>query len=90
MGVWASDPISCKDKRSPQRIELSQFEILSPSFRCKLLGLREQDKTSFTFMAACNDQSVSWHDEIRIQPDTEKLLMKMKSDGKEITFQRCP
>ena len=90
MGGWASDLAYCKDRQSPQRIEVSQFEIVSASFHCKLLGLREQDKISFTFMAACNDQNVRWNDEIKIQPEDEKLLIRMKSDGKDMTFKRCP
>lgn len=90
MGVWATDKEACGATSSPERWLLQQTELLSPQFRCKLLGLRQDDQSGMTFMASCHDASTKWNDEIALSAGQTELFLTLKSDGEKRQFVRCP
>lgn len=89
MGVWATDKEACGAKSSPERWLLQQTELLSPQFRCKLLGLRQDDQSGMTFMASCHDASTKWNDEIALSASQAEMFVTLKSDGQKRQFVRC-
>jgi hypothetical protein len=89
MGQWAADKQACDAKASANKIILQQTDLLTPQLRCKLMGLRQDDGSGTTFVAHCSDMTTTWNDEITMKADSTQLVLRLRTDGREMRLVRC-
>jgi hypothetical protein len=89
IGNWATNVEACNGSGKQTKLILKETDLLTPELHCKMLGLRQDDKTGTTFMASCSDSNTKWNDEITVKADRFSLKLKLKSEGQNKLFVRC-
>lgn len=90
VGRWAAEANWCANTMGPERpIELTETEFRGYENTCQISDLAEADG-GWTATLACQAEGETRSQPVRIEADTERLMIAWQGDGYDVEWRRCP